>query len=99
MAVKDFKVKHGIVANSVIESTSGGFKFPDDTTLASGANIILGAGNLTTAGSIPYVSASGVLSQDAGQLHWDAANTRLGIAKNNPICIPLMLTELLQELN
>ena len=43
-----------------------------------------GAGNLTTVGSVPYVSASGILNQDAGQLHWDATNNRLGIGTPTP---------------
>ena len=43
-----------------------------------------GAGNLTTVGSVPYVSASGILNQDAGQFFWDATNDRLGIGTNAP---------------
>lgn len=43
-----------------------------------------GAGNLTTVGSVPYVSASGILNQDAGQFFWDATNNRLGIGTNAP---------------
>ena len=43
-----------------------------------------GAGNLTTVGSVPYVSASGILNQDAGQFVWDATNNRLGIGTATP---------------
>lgn len=43
-----------------------------------------GAGNLTTVGSVPYVSASGILNQDAGQFFWDATNNRLGIGTATP---------------
>ena len=43
-----------------------------------------GAGNLTTVGSVPYVSASGILNQDAGQFFWDAPNNRLGIGTTTP---------------
>lgn len=43
-----------------------------------------GAGNLTTVGSVPYVSASGILNQDAGQFFWDATNNRLGIGTASP---------------
>ena len=50
----------------------------------AGTDLIGGVGNLTTVGSVPYVSASGTLNQDAGQLHWDATNNRLGIGTNAP---------------
>ena len=43
-----------------------------------------GAGNLTTVGSVPYVSASGILNQDAGQFFWDATNNRLGLGTATP---------------
>lgn len=43
-----------------------------------------GAGNLTTVGTVPYVSASGILNQDAGQFFWDATNNRLGIGTATP---------------
>lgn len=49
-----------------------------------GTDLIGGVGNLTTVGSVPYVSASGTLNQDAGQLHWDATNNRLGIGTATP---------------
>jgi len=43
-----------------------------------------GASNLTTVGAIPYVSASGVLNQDATALFWDATNDRLGVGTASP---------------
>jgi hypothetical protein len=43
-----------------------------------------GAANLTTAGAVPYVSASGVLNQDSLSFSWDAANNRLGIGTAIP---------------
>lgn len=46
-----------------------------------------GASNLTTAGAVPYVSASGVLNQDqtaAHQFFWDATNHRQGIGTATP---------------
>ena len=51
----------------------------------AGTDLIGGVGNLTTVGSVPYVSASGILNQDAGQLHWDATNNRLGIGTATPV--------------
>ena len=51
----------------------------------AGTDLIGGVGNLTTVGSVPYVSASGILNQDAGQFFWDATNNRLGIGTNTPI--------------
>jgi len=50
----------------------------------AGTDLIGGVGNLTTVGSVPYVSASGTLDQDAGQFFWDAANNRLGIGTATP---------------
>ena len=50
----------------------------------AGTDLIGGVGNLTTVGSVPYVSASGILNQDAGQFFWDATNNRLGIGNNSP---------------
>lgn len=44
-----------------------------------------GASNLTTVGAIPYVSASGVLNQDATALFWDATNHRLGVGTASPV--------------
>lgn len=49
-----------------------------------GTDLIGGVGNLSTVGSVPYVSATGTLNQDAGQLHWDATNNRLGIGTATP---------------
>lgn len=42
-----------------------------------------GASNLTTAGAVPYVSASGTLNQDASDFFWDVTNNRLGIGTNS----------------
>ena len=50
----------------------------------AGTDLIGGVGNLTTVGSVPYVSASGILNQDAGQFSWDATNNRLGIGTATP---------------
>jgi hypothetical protein len=56
---------------------------PTNSGVAPG-DAVGGASNLTTVGAIPYVSASGVLNQDATALFWDAANDRLGIGTNAP---------------
>ena len=45
---------------------------------------VSGGTNLTTVGAVPYVSATGVLNQDATVFFWDAANNRLGIGTNAP---------------
>jgi hypothetical protein len=50
----------------------------------AGTDLIGGVGNLTTVGSVPYVSASGILNQDAGQFFWDATNNRLGVGTATP---------------
>jgi hypothetical protein len=45
-------------------------------------------GNLTTnltAGSVPFIGASGLLSQDNTNLFWDNTNKRLGIGTSTPI--------------
>jgi hypothetical protein len=44
-------------------------------------------GNLTTnltAGSVPFIGASGLLSQDNTNLFWDNTNKRLGVGTNAP---------------
>lgn len=40
--------------------------------------------NLTTVGSVPYVSATGTLNQDPTVFFWDATNDRLGIGTTAP---------------
>lgn len=42
------------------------------------------AGNLATPGAVPYISAPGVLNQDASNFFWDISNHRLGIGTNAP---------------
>jgi hypothetical protein len=50
----------------------------------AGTDLIGGVGNLTTVGAVPYVSATGTLSQDATVFFWDATNNRLGIGTASP---------------
>jgi hypothetical protein len=50
----------------------------------AGTDLIGGVGNLTTVGAVPYVSASGILNQDAADFFWDATNNRLGIGTAIP---------------
>ena len=50
----------------------------------AGTDLIGGVGNLTTVGAVPYVSASGILNQDAADFFWDATNNRLGIGTATP---------------
>jgi hypothetical protein len=52
--------------------------------MATGGGPVGGATNLTTVGAVPYVSATGTLSQYAADLFWDATNNRLGIGTNAP---------------
>ena len=50
----------------------------------AGGGGIGGKSNLTTVGAVPYVSATGVLNQDASNFFWDATNHRLGIGTASP---------------
>ena len=50
----------------------------------AGTDLIGGVGNLTTVGSVPYVSATGTLNQDPTVFFWDATNNRLGIGTAAP---------------
>ena len=49
-----------------------------------GTDLIGGVGNLTTVGAVPYVSATGILNQDAADFFWNATNNRLGIGTATP---------------
>lgn len=53
-----------------------------DSAIARDSEIILGVTNLTTAGAVPYVSASGTLNQDATNLFWNTTDKQLCIGCN-----------------
>jgi len=57
------------------------------TTGAAGVQTIAASGlsGLTTVGAVPYVSATGVLNQDAATFFWDSTNKRLGVGTASPI--------------
>lgn len=55
-----------------------------DNRTRAALDLVLGNANLTTVGSVPYVSAAGILNQDATQLFWDATNNRFGVGTNTP---------------
>ena len=62
-----------------IESTGGGFKFPDGTTQATAATASVSGG----AGAVQFSNGS-ALASDATNLFWDDANKRLGIGTASP---------------
>lgn len=70
------------IAQQVSNTTQNGYLSSTDWNTFNGK--VDGKANLTTVGAIPYVSASGVLNQDAANLFWDATNHRLGIGTNSP---------------
>ena len=58
--------------------------FGQVTSIPGTVDAVMGFSNLTTVGAIPYVSASGTLSQDSPGIHWDATNNRLGLGTATP---------------
>lgn len=76
-----------IQANGVIESTSGGIRYPDgsvQTTASTG--LITGL----TAGRIPY-AASGTSLTDTAHLYWDTSNDRLVVDADTADFGPLLI--------
>ena len=74
----------GGAVSSVFTRTGAVVAVTGDYTYSQVTGAVGGGGNLTSAGTIPYVSASGVLNQDSGALVWDATNNRLGINAPSP---------------
>lgn len=70
------------ISQQVSDTTHNGYLNSTDWTTFNGK--VGGKANLTTVGAVPYVSASGILSQDAANLFWDATNHSLGIGTNAP---------------
>lgn len=64
--------------------SAGSYALPEITVDTYGR--VTGATTVTglTAGSIPYVSATGAIAQDNARLFWDATNHRLGVLTNSP---------------
>lgn len=77
------------LGNVTLSGLTGLIKFTAGipSVATAGADYTGGQGNITTVGAIPYVSASGILSQDqtsGGQFFWDATNHRLGLGTVSP---------------
>lgn len=69
----------------VVESTSGGFKFPDATTQTTAAATPAIGGTLTSAaaGSVLF-AGSGTFAQNNSKFFWDNTNTLLGLGTATP---------------
>ena len=55
------------------------------TGLSDSADIVRGGSALTTVGSVPFVTAAGVLGQDTGQLSWSSVGDRLTIGNASAV--------------
>lgn len=72
----------GAFATTLTSSATTNFTLPAGSTTG-----VAGGNNITTAGAVPYVSASGILTQDQTSNHqffWDSTNHRLGIGTITP---------------
>jgi hypothetical protein len=69
------------IINSLVFNDANGF---DGTISLVGSVATLTMTTALTLGSVPYIGASGALTQSNANFFWDATNSRLGIATNAP---------------
>lgn len=69
------------IINSLVFSDANGF---DGTISLVGSVATLTITTALTTGSVPFIGASGALSQDNANFFWDNTNKWLGIGTNNP---------------
>jgi hypothetical protein len=69
------------IINSLVFNDANGF---DGTISLVGSVATLTITTALTAGSVPFIGASGALTQDNAKLFWDNTNKWLGIGTNSP---------------
>jgi len=69
------------IVTSLVFSDANGF---DGTISLVGSTATLSITTALTAGSVPFIGASGALSQDNANHYWDNTNKRLGINTSSP---------------
>jgi hypothetical protein len=69
------------IINSLVFNDANGF---DGTIVLSGSVATLTITTALTLGSLPFIGASGALTQDNANLFYDDSNNRLGIGTNAP---------------
>lgn len=75
-------ITSGAFAATITASATSNFTLPAGSTTG-----VAGGNNITTAGAIPYVSASGIITQDQtanNQFFWDPINHRFGAGTITP---------------